>query len=338
MSVDLSKKRIIMIHGLNSKPPKDDVHGLWKKCILENIRIDNGPLAKQLHNISPNVKIFQTAYWANATPHHIEDDKEYVEKLKHQVKKAIDDRKDKGDDFHVGIGDKIGDFFASRGLDMVHLLTGALGVKDDVMKAFLREVELYNSDQYIADQIRGPLEVALRDAWDNNCEVALLSHSMGTFIAYDVLWRFSHRNVRGFRKYRNKKITLFCTMGSPLGDPVIRDLLFARHHKNKGKRERQYPTNIEYWHNYACLGDVVSHFHDFKEAFFEPMQEIGMFAGNLEDWTRDYTKLHNPFEVVSHPGNEERVKRDPHKSYGYLIQPRLGTWVADFLLGNLEEN
>ena len=70
----LSQKRIIMIHGLASKPPEADVHELWSKCLIENIRINDKTLAKQLDN-DPDV--FVSAYWANATPHHIEDDAAY---------------------------------------------------------------------------------------------------------------------------------------------------------------------------------------------------------------------------------------------------------------------
>jgi hypothetical protein len=39
--------------------------------------------------------------------------------------------------------------------------------------------------------------------------------------------------------------------------------------------------------------------------------------------------------VVSHGDNRGSEKRNPHKSYGYLVQPKLGTWLADFLLGRL---
>jgi hypothetical protein len=123
-------------------------------------------------------------------------------------------------------------------------------------------------------------------------------------------------------------------MGSPLGDSAIRDLLFARYHKKGGKR--QYPTNVDFWHNYACLGDVVSHQHNFENEYFKPMRELKMFPKTPEHRAIDYANLHNPFEVVTHKGNKDKEKRNPHKSYGYLVQPRLGTWLADFLLGRLE--
>ncbi len=331
MSMNLSKKRIIMIHGLASKPPKEDLHSLWKRCIVENIRVDEKQLAEHL-DLQPEV--FVSAYWANATPHHIEDDSDYVKKTRAQVDKVITERKKVKHKFHVGIGEAVGAFFKDRGLDVVKLLGGALTVKDDVMKSFLRETELYDEDQYIADRMRRPLEDALRDAWKDKCDVALLTHSMGTFIAYDVLWRFSHRTVPGFNEFKKNRVQLFVTMGSPLGDAPVRGLLFARHHKTHEKR--QYPTNIDFWHNYACLGDVVSHHHNFEEVFFEAMRGVRIFAREPKYRAIDYTSLHNPFEVVTHPGNKDREKRNPHKSYGYLVQPRLGTWVADFLRGKLK--
>lgn len=329
MNMDLSRKRIIMIHGLASKPPSQDLHELWTQCLIENIRVDDKDLAAAL-NKQPNV--LRSAYWADATPHHLPDDAEYVQGLRKQVVKVVNERKAIKGSFHVDNREKIDDFFKDRGIDLVKVLAGALTVKDDVMKAFLRETELYDEDQYIADRMRKPLEAELRDAWDNKCDVAVISHSMGTFIAYDVLWQFSHRNVPRFKEYRRKRVQLFVTMGSPLGEPTVRDLLFARHHANSGKR--QYPTNIDFWHNYSCLGDVVSHQEDLGDIFFKPMKKLGVLRKRPHRGI-DYTGLHNPFVVVEHDGNKERPKRNPHKSYGYLVQPRLGTWLRDFLKGDL---
>ena len=331
MAIDLSNKRIIMIHGLASKPPENILHQLWCDTLIENIRVAHPVLAKTL---SKHSDVFESAYWANSVPHHIPDDNAYCNKLKLQVQKVIDERKKIKDKFHVGNGEAIGGFFKDRGLDLVKLLAGALTVKDDVMKGFLRETELYDQDQYIADRIRGHLENALRRAWDDGCEPIVLSHSMGTFIAYDVLWRFSHRKTQGFKHYNKKRVKMFITMGSPLGEGTIRDLLFAKYHKSKAIRS--YPTNIDYWHNYACFGDVVSHQKNFSNVFYEPMRKLKLFPRNKSFRTIDYTDLHNPFEVVTHAGNKKSEKRNPHKSYGYLAQPRLASWLADYLLDRLQ--
>ncbi|MEM7562576.1 MAG: hypothetical protein AAF353_05945 [Pseudomonadota bacterium] len=331
MSFDLSNKKIIMIHGLASKPPRDTTHQLWCKTITENLRVSHPQLAAELEQ---NPDVFESAYWADCVPHHIPDDAAYCRKLEKQVDKVIHERRKIKDKFHVGMGEKVSGFFKDRGLDLVKLLAGALTVKDDVMTNFLRETELYEQDQYISDQIRAPLEFALRKAWDAGQEPIIVSHSMGTFISYDVLWRFSHRDIDPFKKYRKRRVKMFITMGSPLGDSTVRELLFSHYHKKHG--DRQFPTNIDFWHNYACLGDVVSHQKNFGEIFYKPMRTLKLFPKGKKFRSIDYVDLHNPFEVVSHAGNRGREKRNPHKSYGYLAQPRLGSWIADYLLDQLK--
>ena len=332
MAADFERKKIIMIHGLASKPPGPVTHDLWQRCLVENIRVDNPQLAEALADRSD---VFESAYWADIVPHHIPDDAAYCRKLSVQVDRVIAERRDIRDRFHVGLGEQVSAFFKDRGLDLVKLLAGALTVKDDVMTHFLRETELYDQDQYIADQIRAPLENALRRAWDENREPVILAHSMGSFISYDVLWRFSHRRVAGFSEYSQRRVRMFVTMGSPLGDPTVRNLLFARHHENHSLRQRRYPTNVDFWHNYACLGDVVSHHKNFHDVFYQPMRELKLFPRGRKFRSIDYADLHNPFEVVTHAGNRKREKRNPHKSYGYLVQPRLGSWLADYLLDRL---
>ena len=331
MNVDLSNKKIIMIHGLASKPPEAISHQLWRDTLIENIRVSDRQLAKSLE---ADTSVLQSTYWADAIPHHIPDDSAYCKKLAIQVEKVIAERRAIKDRFHVGTRERFSSFFRDRGLDVVKMLAGALTVKDDVMRNFLRETALYDRDQFIADKIRLPLENALRDAWDDGREPIIISHSMGTFVSYDVLWRFSHRKVAGFKEYNKKRVKMFITMGSPLGDETIRDLLFSSQHKTLSRRN--YPTNIDFWHNYACLGDVVSHQKNFRDIFYEPMRDAKIFPKNIKHRCIDYVDLHNPFEVVSHPGNRKREKRNPHKSYGYLAQPRLGSWVSDYLRDKLK--
>ena len=159
MSVDLSNKKIIMVHGLGSKPTPEITHDLWRRTLIENIRVSHKLLAQSL---DAHKDIFESAYWANFVPHHIPDDAAYSKKLGQQVDKVIAERREIKDRFHVGTGEKVSSFFKDRGLDLVKLLAGALTVKDDVMTRFLRETELYDQDQYIADQMRRPLEDALR--------------------------------------------------------------------------------------------------------------------------------------------------------------------------------
>lgn len=324
-------KRIIFVHGLASKPPEEDLHRLWSHCIVKSIKVDDSQLAQELDEAAEDV--FQSGYWANHIPHHIEDDRPYVKKLQAQVKLTCSERTRKKDNFHVGLGDRFSAFFKSKGLDVVNVLSSALTIKDNVAKHYLREIELYSNDQYIADRVRKPLEDALRSAWQAGDDIAIVSHSMGTFITYDVLWRFSHRNTPEFQKWKRKQVQLLITMGSPLGDPMVQDLLFARHFQESGKRA--FPTNVQRWMNFSALGDVVAHDSTLEDDFMKPMADLKLFKSAARQRYRDYTKLYNPFLVVPHSGNKKSEKRNPHKSYGYLVQPKLSQWLGRFLRGEL---
>ena len=307
-------KKIVFIHGLASKPPKEILHKYWLHSLYENLSLTYPDNYK---NIDDLAAITESSYWANATPSHIEDSKEYYEKMEECIEDLIKNRRYKKSKFHAGKDDNWLSFFKKGGINAASFIARALTVKDDVARKFLIEVELYTNDQYTADKMRLPLEETLRKAWDVNKEVCLISHSMGTFISYDVLWRFSHRSEPEYAKYRDKAVKLFITMGSPLGDDIIQNLIFAKRYKDDGARE--FPTNIDVWQNYSCFGDVVSHDSTLKDDFMERMQAINL----LSDY-KDYIKLYNPY--LSPKGKE-----NPHKSYGYLVQPKIAKHIDNFL-------
>jgi lecithin:cholesterol acyltransferase len=324
--VNTNKLTIVFVHGLASKPPAKVLHDLWKKAFIENIRIDSKTLANELE---ANPGIFKSAYWANAIPDHIEDTDDYISGLKKSVTKVIGVRKREKNKLHI---DKKGWAAANTkkfGLSIVNALGSALTIKDNVIEEYMREVRLYKNDQFIAEQIRQPLEDILTEAWDKKHKVVLISHSMGTFISYDVLWKFSHRSEDKYTKYRNNIVDYFITMGSPLGDDKLRDFMLierwkkAPEEEKEEDRKRLYPLNIKQWHNFSAYGDVVCHDSTLEDDFF-----IGMKENNVRSYRggqlRDYVKLYNPFVTAED-------KKNPHKSYGYLIQPKLSQKFKEFM-------
>ncbi len=323
--VDTNKLTIIFVHGLASKPPAADLHRLWKKAFIENIKIDSKTIASELET---NPDIFQSAYWANAIPDHIEDTAEYVSNLNAAVNKVIGVRRRLKNQLHIKKGGLVAANAKKFGLSIVNTLSNALTIKDNVIEEYMREVRLYRNDQFIAEQIRQPLEDILTKAWDKKHKVVLISHSMGTFISYDVLWKFSHRSEEKYTKYRNNKVDYFITMGSPLGDEQLRDFMLIERWKKatdsekEEERKRLYPLNIKQWHNFSAYGDIVCHDSTLEDDFFKGMKEnVKPYRAND---LKDYTKLYNPF--INIDGDE-----NPHKSYGYLIQPKLSEKFKEFM-------
>jgi Lecithin:cholesterol acyltransferase len=323
--INTSKLTIVFVHGLASKPPGADLHQLWKKAFIENIRIDSKTLATALES---NDEIFKSAYWANAIPDHIVDTAEYVADLKKSVNKVINVRRREKNQLHISSGGWVASKAKKFGLSIVDTLGAALTIKDNVIEEYMREVRLYRNDQFIAEQIRQPLEDILTEAWDKKHKVVIISHSMGTFISYDVLWKFSHRSEEKYTQYRDNKVDYFITMGSPLGDDKLRDFMLIERWKksadsdNPEEQQRLYPLNIKRWHNFSAYGDVVCHDSTLKDDFFDGMKKY--VKAYRSDELRDYTKLYNPFV------NAED-KKNPHKSYGYLIQPKLSQKFKEFM-------
>ncbi|MEE9218879.1 MAG: hypothetical protein V3U98_07400 [Acidobacteriota bacterium] len=315
---------IIFVHGLASKPPQAVLHALWKKALVENIRTDSRRLAAAMES---NPDLFRFAYWANAVPDHIEDSPAYVRKLRRAVAAVISERRRAGKSLHISRSGWVRAKIKKFGHGIVGSLAGALSVKDNVISEHMREVRLYRGDQHVADRIRGPLERELREAWSAGKQVVIIAHSMGTFVSYDVLWRFSHRSESAYRSFRDRSVDLFITVGSPLGDATLRDFMLIERWKRALKsesredRRRYFPTNVRRWQNYCAYADVVCHDSTLEDDFFVGLRrDVGGYGpGDL----RDYVRLYNPYRGTD-------GKPNPHKSYGYLIQPKLSQKLRQF--------
>ncbi len=61
---------------------------------------------------------------------------------------------------------------------------------------------------------------------------------------------------------------------------------------------------------------------------FNAKRKLSLFSAKPKHRAIDYDNLHNPFEVVSASANKGRRSPTPHKSYGYLVQPRLGGSIS----------
>jgi len=325
--IKIENTQFIFVHGLASKPSKDQLHRLWAKALIGNLKIDRPDIGDYLEK---NPNSMTSAYWADCIPDHIQDSSAYVRILSKQVDQAIALRKTNKNGLHVSKGGLAAHkgLVKKFGVSIVNTLSRALTVKDAVVKSFFGELNLYHTDQYIADQIRAPLEAQLRKAWEDGKEVVILSHSMGTFISYDVLWRFSHRSEPRYKSFRSKSVKQLITMGSPLGDETLRSFMLSNRWKNSHKeslaaaRKRFFPLNIEAWYNYSAMGDVVCHDSTLEDDFFKVMREAVSQFKNVP--MRDYVQLFNPY--INPDG-----KPNAHKSYGYLVQPKLSQKLLELI-------
>ena len=170
--------------------------------------------------------------------------------------------------------------------------------------------EYWNFGSPFGTDVRETLSIPLVRALRNGHEVLLLSHSIGTMIAYDTLWKFSHKSE--YRGIRNKKVDLFVTVGSPLGDETVKRNLMGA----KASGSRRYPSNIRRWVNVAAEDDYIAHDEKVRNDF------KAMWKNGLVQPITD----HRIYNLAVRDG-----KSNPHHGVGYLIHPKVTKLIADWI-------
>ena len=187
----------------------------------------------------------------------------------------------------------------------------ANGLSRRIILSWLPDLGAYITSRRTGSKIRqrlqGPLLHALTDAAD----VAIVSHSMGCMATYDVLWKFSHMSE--YEVIHDRRVTLWITLGSPLGEPAVRDCLYDAHEPRDGR----FPRNVLRWLNVAAYDDFIAHDATAEDDFKE-MKKLGC---RIADLPRIYA-----FWVGATGSN-------PHKFYGYLDHPVVAEQIAGWVLG-----
>ncbi len=283
---------------MKPKPPMLE-HGavLWR-CLLDGVRRANLDVAAQMDGHETD---FELVAWTQLFYNEQRDlslDLPGVERLLSM--NGPDDRDIReANHWHKQIG------------KLIYLLCDTFPVLIDLvanpeMKATLQDTRRYfrNRDN-VAIRIRQMLADTLSKAWDDGRRIILIGHSLGSVIAYDVLWELSRRQAS------NLRVDRFVTIGSPLG------LNFFQHRILSAREpdEKRYPDNIRRWDNLSAIGEMTALDRVFTDDF-KPMLDRG-----LVDCITDHTDLINYFRGPD--------GLNVHKCYGYLANEKTGAVIAD---------
>lgn len=193
--------------------------------------------------------------------------------------------------------------------DHAHWLTGLL--PDPRIRAMMQDtLRYFENAGGVADRIRSLVKSEIVDACEQSESVCIVSHSMGSVIAYESLWSLTHDD------HRPADIDLFLTLGSPLGmNYVQRRLLGLRDGSDR------YPRSVRKWVNISAVGDLVSVDRRVEDDFAPMVAQGG--AGRIRDIHHDvYTAFRNTHGL------------NPHRSYGYLVHPEVGAVMGRWLRGD----
>jgi hypothetical protein len=191
-------------------------------------------------------------------------------------------------------------------------MMGTLGLYGTLLRAVCKDFASYfDKHSDYASTVRTRLRDRLCEMLDRGDRIVLMSHGTGSVVAYDVLWQLSH-DPKWKDRYGDKKVELWVTLGSPLGDANMRKRLLGAKEKSIAK----FPVNVISWHNVSAEDDYMSHDNTLADDFKDMMKQRIVSA------VHDY----RIFNLAVRYG-----KSNPHSSLGYYIHPRVSKILADWL-------
>lgn len=299
----MNQRHIIFVPGKNPKPTAEQHENLLWRVLIEGVKRASPDVVNDLSKHKDN---FELAAWNYLYYHETKDinrDLPWIDALQNQHGPTEKDIAEANTTHYK---------FLRILYSIIDHIPFLLRLVPGVLKSTAAEVRRYfKNDHYIASNVRKVLKDQLRPLLKNNEKVLLIGHSLGSVIAYDVIWELSHvENIP-------TKVDLFLTLGSPLGMNYVQSRVKGSDYQN----EKKYPTNIKRWVNISAEGDITALDRVFADDF-EEMKKL-----NLIDDIEDHCNgIYNFFR------NEEGL--NAHRSYGYLVNPAVGKVIADWWMTN----
>jgi len=300
------KKIILGIHGLGNKPPAPLLNHWWRESIRDGM-IAAGYLPPDFQ--------FELVYWADLL-HPLpldpgQSDKDHELFLSEPYIPPDTGVPLKTKTVHRKMLD-----YLEKQLDKLLLnedyTINFTAVTDSIIRHYFHDLDCYYSDDCMTAGESGyPARFAIRERLNGTLrrfakkEILLLSHSMGSIIAYDVL----------IRSASDVAVDTWITAGSPLGLPIVISKIVSEYQNHLKKIHRvRTPDNINTaWHNFSDLEDKVA--MDYA------------LAGDYENNSKGI-RVQDKVVTNRYACNG---KSNVHKSFGYLQTPELGNAVYHFL-------
>ncbi len=282
-------KAIILIHGRSEKPSEQILRQWWLQSMNDGQEFIDRP------QIDEQVVPIKMAYYADVYHGEPLAEHDVDEPYRPPEDGAIKEYKDSLFDFLRDIGGEI----VGAGIDTFESLTGVLGnVAEHVIKELQADLHSYYTDQANRNTIQQRLVDQIVDHQNN--EIILVSHSMGTIVAYDVLRRMGKEP-----EFNGIEVEHFVTLGSPLGFAPVKSKIFDQ---NNGILRTPSIVSRS-WSNFADGRDIVTLDTRLSDDFEPNSQGVKVVDDRV---------------ACDYPDN-------PHKSYGYLRTPEFAGLLSALL-------
>lgn len=321
-------KRIIIIHGRNTKPAKAPYEELQKKALIQGVKRVNPPKAAQLETGQIPIDFVYYGDVNNRLLKTTQDDLSQTDPdfgnapcLPHNgVEQTIDTlgaiSKHSKTAYSKILRDNIDYRWlddAVRAFSTISAITTATFLNMAAISHATADMGAYLLTRKVGSEVRDRLQDKLKPALINGDDICLISHSMGCMVSYDVLWKFSRMSEYRDVRANNPKVNLWLTLGCPLGEAGVKRNLYDGHERDKDR----YPENIIHdWVNIAAKDDFVAHDATMKGDY--RLMKRWEFLNSIED-----KRIYNCYA--------SNGRSNPHKFYGYLAHEMVGGYVAKWI-------
>jgi hypothetical protein len=295
----MGQRTLILIHGRGTQPDQDSLRGEWLDMLNHGLERDHG---ERLDGVN-----LVLVYYGDATealdPNRDKFDPVLDRADRENALAALRTLRNK--DFRraryeaVPGQSPLKEFLSDIGVP----LTRALGLANKRLARFYPELHAYWQDEELAEDLRARLAGPLIEALHRGDHIMVVSHCIGTVLAYDAFWDASQATTSS-----EQRVHSWLTLGSPLADDDVRRRL--------GGQPSGFPNLLINWYNLAAEDDPICHdetvANDFK----------AMLAERHVSRIQDY-HIYNLTERYG--------RSDPHDAFGYLCHPRTASLLHDWL-------
>jgi hypothetical protein len=312
-AVKSARRSILIVHGGDFKPPEEVYMDEASTALREAVQRDYPDHVESFGTVGIELAYYGdlgNAYLHSIGRHYDEqldigDRRNALESLR-----KIPQRKKFGLQYYDKLRGKSA--IPEAIADVASPLFGVLGLTTVLASLVAKDFALYlRGSTDFTEQVRGRIRDKLTELLGRGDKVLLMSHGTGCAVAYDVLWQLSH-DERFRDEFRDSKIEVFVTLGSPISDNMVRRRLLGA-----GRRSiERFPTNIITWENVSAEDDYLCH--------------DKTVADDLKAMMREHViSSINDYRVYNHA--MRYGKSNPHCSLGYFIHPRVAKIIVDWI-------
>ena len=294
-------RHVVMIPGMNAKPPVDIHRELLWRCLMTGAIGADGVAASDLSVLEHN---FHIAGWNHLYYGRDADISTELPWIAGMLVGKEPPPAPRGNAWRMPLRR-----VAYTLGDLMPLLVKLFA--DANARGLMEETRRYFDDKDgVATGIRRHVKSVLQPLFESGAEVMVIGHSLGSVIAYDVLWELTWCDGAPWR------VDHLVTLGSPLGMFYVQRRL--RGHNEKGIR--RYPGNILHWTNVSAEGDMTALDRGLRNDF-HPMLKFGL----VQDITDYKHGIHTSFRTADGP--------NPHRCYGYFFNSVVARMITGWMRG-----